>query len=504
MKKNFILSLLACFFIHTVCAQNDGASIIDGTTFDIEVSGTASSGENAPLWLSSNKYGIVSPYANSSYERVNFHRDMDNDSLRLWKRGYGVDIMLSQNAQSSFFIHQAYAEMEWKKLGILIGAKERGIDLRNDELTSGGLSHGINSAPIPMVLGEIDYFSIPGMHNWLKVKGRLGYGMTTDGRWIENWTADKNTQRYRSNILYHEKAIYFKIGREDKFPMTFDIGLQMMAQFGGTCYNLEGRGIEGTTTRHFKENLNAFWHAFWPMGSSDETDGAYQNAAGNTLGSYNMRLQWDSDNWGIGAYFERFFEDHSMLVVQYGIYDHLLGIEARLPKNNIASHLLIEHISTKDQSGAVYHDETANIPEQLAGRDNYYNHHIYSGWQHWGMAIGNPLLTSPIYNTPHKLHFYNNRLQAWHIGIDGDPCKEVHWVAKATFSRNWGTYAKPFDEIANDQHYMVSAQYSPAWAKDWSGTLAFAISHSEIIGNTTGAQLTVRKSIYPSFRKRRK
>lgn len=490
MKSLLISALLLSSL--PLCAQSEW-DVTEGLNLSVEASGTASSGDNAPLWLSSNKQGLVSPYGNSAYERVSLTRNLSADSLRNWHLGYGLDLQLCQNAQSSLFIHQAYAELEWMKARVTLGAKERSCDLKNNELTSGGLSQGINARPIPEALLNIDYFSIPYTNHWWKWKGRIGFGMTTDGAWQEDWVDDKQTMKYTSNTLYHEKALYWKLGREEVFPLTYEIGLQMFNIFGGTAYNVQGRGTNGLATIEQPSNLNAFWHAFMPVGSDDVTDGVNKNAAGNTLGSYNMRLQYKNSDWAVGAYFERFFEDHSMLTVQYGIYDHLIGIDAKLPQNDFVSHLLVEHISTKDQSGPVYHDGTNNLPDAIAGRDNYYHHNIYSGWQHWGMAIGNPLLTSPVYNSDNELTFKNNRIQAWHFGLDGDPTHEIHWRALATFTRNWGTYATPYLEVISEQHFMAEATYKPAKLAGWSSTLSLGLSNGDIVGNTFGAQFTVRK-----------
>lgn len=492
MKYTILLLTLICSLPSN--GQNE-SRINDGVTINIETLGTASSDDNAPLWLTSNKHGLVSPYSNSSYERVSLTRDLSIDSLRRWQRGYGVDLQFSQNSQSELFLHQAYIQVGLQKAVLTLGSKEHDIDLRNNELTSGGLSQGINARPIPEALLSIDYFSIPYTNHWWKWKGRAGFGMTTDGAWQEDWVRDKQTMKYTSNTLFHEKALYWKLGREEVFPFTYEIGIQMFNIFGGTAYNVVGRGTEGTTTIEQPTDFNAFWHAFMPVGSNDVTDGVNKNSAGNTLGSYNMRLQYNSDSWTIGAYFERFYEDHSMLTVQYGIYDHLIGIDAKLPKNKYVSHALAEHISTKDQSGAVYHDGTNNIPDAIAGRDNYYHHHIYSGWQHWGYSIGNPLITSPIYNADKQLTFHNNRIQAWHFGLDGDPAPQLHWRALATFTRNWGTYAEPYPEIENEQHYLIEARYSPSQMRGVSSTLSLGLSHGAIIGNTFGVQLSIRKSL---------
>lgn len=460
----------------------------------LEMSGTTSNGDFAPLWLSSNKQGRVSPYANSAYQRVGYQQGilLGKDGTDRWHLDWGADLMLSQNSQSAFMVHQLYGELSWKKLKLTIGQKERKIDLRNNRLTSGGLSQGINAQPIPEVLAELDYFSVPLTNHWWKMSYRLGYGKTTDGNWIDGWVDKEAPRQYTGNILYHEKALLWKISREDRFPLTFDIELQMQTQFGGMTYHRPFS--DGYHDVPHAENLSAFWNALWPMGSEGETDGVIKNAAGNTIGSYNFALTWNASSWMMRAYYERMFEDQSMLTVQYGLFDHLLGVEAELPKNPFVSHIVIEHMSTKDQAGPVFHDTTANIPESYTGIDNYYNHDLYSGWQHWGMGIGHPLLTSPIYNGNHTMEFLNNRVQAWHIGIDGNPSAEWAWRLMATWTRNWGTYDKPFVDINNQQYYLAEATYMPQSLRGWQATLGLGIDHGTLIGNSTGAQLTIRKT----------
>lgn len=483
-----------------ICALTTYVSAICAQEVFVEASGMAGSGEFAPTWLTANKSGLASPYNNSAYERAGINGTWDIDTTHQVNLDYALDMQLSQNAQSSFFIHEAYAELSWKKLRLLVGQKEHTLDFRNDHLTSGGLGHGINARPLPKVLLNVDYFSMPGTKHWWKVRGRVGYGKTTDGNWQEDWVTDGS--RYTSNHLYCERAIMFKFGREEKFPLTFEISLQMMTQFGGTSYNSGGRNYYDMKPIKHPENLNAFWHAVWPMGSSDVTDGDQPNSAGNTFGSYVLSLKYfgnynaaPEDQWYVNAYLERMFEDQSMLTVQYGLYDHLLGLEFGLKKNPYVSHVVVEHISSTDQAGPVYHDNTQNIPESYCGQDNYYNHNLYTGWQHWGVGMGNPLFVPPIYNIDHVLQFKSNRLRAWHFAVDGNPTSELSWRIMASFTRNWGTYALPYQDIMSQQYYLVEASYAPHFLSGWKGTLGIAHDSGDVLPKSTAVQLTIRKTL---------
>ena len=128
---------------------------------------------------------------------------------------------------------------------------------------------------------------------------------------------------------------------------------------------------------------------FIPSGGSSDTPlGEQTNIYGNHLGSWNFSLTWYAPkDWTIRPYYEHYFEDHSQMFGEYGWKDCLAGGEITFPKNPVVSSFVYEYISTKDQSDSVYWDHTSEIPEQVSGTDNYYNHGIYTGWQHWGMGI---------------------------------------------------------------------------------------------------------------------
>lgn len=479
------------FFVSIGVYAQDKHSLFDGLNVSVESSTTVSNGDFAPLWLSSNRYGLVSVEPSSNYERVSLMRSCDNDSLKKWKIGYGLDVAVGINSPYKYILHQAYFDVKYGKFQLTVGAKERPIDLRNNSLTSGGLGLGINAHPVPQVLLETEYLGVPFTNQWWKVRFRGSYGMTTDGNWQKDFKRDGT--RYTSNTLYHQKAMYWKFGKEEVFPLTFQIGLQMACQFGGTTYNAAGRGFKGKHTFEHSQGFDAFWDALFASGN-DATDGVDRNTAGNHFGSYNMALEYRAKTWGARAYFERTFDDQSMLTVQYGIYDHLLGLEVDLPKNPFVSSVVIEHISTTDQSGAVYHDKTQNLPDKMNGRDNYYNHLLYTGNQHWGMTMGNPLITSPIYNGNGHIYFYNNRIKAWHFGVSGNPTSELGYRALLTFTRNWGTYDIPFDDIKRQNYMFFELSYSPKWLRGWSTALGCAYDDGHVLGNSLGGQFTLRKT----------
>ena len=466
--------------------------LTDGLEIGIEAQASLSDGKT-PLWLNANKYGLSSLEESNGYLRLSAIRPAEADKERKWKWGYGVDVAVAANYTSTIVVQQAYGEMLWQKLRLTLGAKQQPSVMKDMELSSGALTIGWNARPIPQARLDVDWFSIPFTNNWWQWQFYGSYGMTTDGNWQKR-TAPTD-EHYTSNVLYHEKALYWKFGKAEhpKVPLTFEIGIQFATQFGGTTYNFSGRMYDKSTDIKHSQNLSAFIKAL-TFGGSDENDGSSKNTAGNHIGSYNMRLTWHGNGWKAAARFERMFEDQSMLTVQYGIYDHLLGADIELPENRWLSKITVEHLNTRDQSGAILHDEAKNIPDKMNGRDNYYNHSMYAGYQHWGQTQGNPLLTSPIYNASGSLAFYNNRVKAWHAGLTGDPADWIHWRALVTFTRNWGTYDHPLDDPQDQNYMLLEANVHHPAMRGWNPTLAIGVDHGKLTGNNFGAQITIRKT----------
>lgn len=489
MKHNVITIILILLALDSF-AQSRWA----GAEVFAEASVTVAHGDYAPLWLSANRYGVASVRKLSNYERFGLIRPIEADSGRTWRLGYAADIAIGFGHERTFMLQQAYAEVAWKVLRLTVGAKEQPMETCElPELSSGAMMLGINARPIPQARLDIDWFNIPFTKGWWRWKLHGSFGLTTDGKWQESWHAPAT--RYARHTLYHQKALFWQFGRKDIFPLTYEIGIQMATQFGGTSYNVRTTRLNDNQPIDIKHNTNlrAFWQALTCQGD-DATDGTNPNSAGNTLGSYLMQLKYHGKKWQARAYWERFFEDHSMLTVQYGIRDMLIGGDVSLPKNPFLSAAKLEFLCTRNQSGAVYHDGTHNIPDAMAGQDNYYNHLLYAGWQHYGQTIGHPFLTSPIYNADHNITFRNNRIRAWHVGLSGDPSEEWHWRALLSFTKNWGKYEKPFDDPMCQQYFLLEGIYRPRWAKGWQGTLGLGLDHGPLLGNSQGFQLSIRKT----------
>lgn len=502
MMKKLLIMLLLGSALNSYAEGGQGRSLVDSLHYRMEMQTTLSSGKT-PLWLHSNRYGLSSLKEANGYVRGAVTRPLEVDSLRRWGIGYGLDMALAAGFTSVLVVQQAYGEVRWLKGVLTVGSKEYPMELKNQELSSGSQTLGINARPIPQVrLALPDYWTIPYTKRWLAIKGHLAYGMQTDDKWQKSFTARQS--RYTEHSLYHSKAGYLRIGPKN---ITLELGLEMACQFGGTAYQVED--VEGPVTS--AHNLKAFWHALIPTGT-DATDGNWNNAEGNHLGSWVARLNLDFKKWYLGVYADHFFEDNSSMIhVSYSGWgegdeqwvrkdnryfvhsfkDWMLGAEVKLKDNAWLNDIVVEYLYTKYQGGPVYHDHTRAISEHICGRDQFYNHHLQTGWQHWGEVMGNPLYRSPLYNEDGTVRVLNNRFVAWHLGVSGDPTKKLHYRLLATWQRGWGTYDVLFRDPEEDVSMMGEVSYQLPQRWQLKGALAF--DAGKIYGHNFGCQLTLAK-----------
>ena len=481
-----------------------------------EMQSTTASGDHAPLWLNANRYGLSSLDKTSGYVRAGLFRDSRQDTCNALRWGIGLDMAATTGFTSDAVLQQAYGEVGLMKGLLTIGSKEQPLELKNQELSTGSQTLGINARPVPQVrLSLPDYWEIPGTHGWIGLKGHLSYGWTTDDEWQRDFT-DEQT-RYTEHTWLHTKAGYARIGKNGK-PLTVEIGLEMAAQFGGQSY-LQTNSTELSCISN-ESGLKGMWHALVPSGhDANENDMDYKNIDGNHLGSWLMRINYDRHDWGVSVYADHFFEDQSMMFhidydgygtdeewnkrkdndyLVYDLRDMLVGAELRLKTTKWVSNVLVEYIYTKYQSGPVYHDHTRHLSDHIGGNDNYYNHWVFTGWQHWGQVMGNPLYRSPLYNDDGRILTEDNRFWAWHIAAAGSPIEGLRYRLMCTWQRGFGTYDKPLSHPMHNMSLMGEARYcfpETSTLGGWSVKGALGLDRGGLLGDNFGMQLTIGKTL---------
>lgn len=514
MRNLRLIHIYIAFFIDlTIQAQPE---LLNDIKYNLSTEISTSFGDNTPLWLNANKYGLSSLEKQNGYLRASLERPLETDSSNRWAVGYGLDIVGAYNYTSNIIIQQAFAEVRWLKGVLTVGSKQHPMDLKNQELSSGSQTLGINARPIPQVrLALPDYWELPFSKGWVSFKGHIAYGKMTDDNWQKDFT--KKNSKYTNNVLYHSKAGFIKIGKCDELiPISFEFGAEMACQFAGTSYNVTA--IEGGPQLIIKNpnGIEAFWDAFLP-GGSDTPEVHYKNVSGNHLGCWMMRLNIDYRKWAIAIYGEHFFEDHSSMFfldydgygsgnnwdekvknryILYDLKDIMLGVELELKNFHYINNIVFEYLHTKYQSGPIYHDHNINISDHIGGIDDYYNHSIYTGWQHWGQVIGNPLYLSPIYNTDGQIIVKNNRFYAFHLGLSGSPLDNLNYRILSTYQKGYGTYQKPYLDPRNNISLMAEAEYvfpKKSILEDWSIKGTYGMDTGNIYGNNHGFQISIAK-----------
>ncbi|WP_455672486.1 capsule assembly Wzi family protein [Phocaeicola sp.] len=482
-KRLFLLQCILLSVTYQATAQTPLK-----TEFAVETGATLGKGSYAPLWLTANRQGLSSINPDYGYLRAGISHSMPMG--KHFGLSAGLDLATTYNTTSSFVVQQAYADISCHWLRLSIGSKERAPLMKNPELSSGGMVESNNARPVPQVRLEVpDYISVPFTHQWIHIKGHVAYGIFTDNTWQSGFVAPGNS--YNEDVIYHSKAFFAKVGNKERFPLEFEAGFQMAAQFGGNKY------ISGNpeATQKMPAGFMDFLRVLIPSGGgSDAIEGEQINILGNHVGSWNVAVTAHVNDWKIRGYYEHFFEDRSQMFFGYGPWkDGRLGVEITFPKNRFINTFVYECMSTKQQTGPIYYEGHEDMFDVLSGSDNYYNNFVYNAWQHWGMSMGHPLLTGPIYNKNGYIGFRNNRVSAHHFGFSGNPGKEWKYRVLLTHSLNWGTYSVPFDECKKQFSSLVEVTYSPKKLNGWSFSLSGAMDRGNLLGNNTGGMLVVRK-----------
>ncbi len=502
-KGGLFFFLYVVFYFMPLMSESLSDGLVQ--SYEMQVSGSDGS---TPLWLNANKYGLSSLSSFNGYVRGGLERSLEVDDGKRWGIGYGIDLVTPLHFTSDFVIQQCYAEVRYKHAVLTLGQKEQPMQLKNVELSSGSQTLGINARPIPGCrLSFPEYWIVPGLHNWLALKGHFSYGWMTDGHFQKEWT--KGLTRYSQGVLYHDKAGYLRIGPGDKeFPFCLELGLEMACEFGGTLYR------PGRSTINGHSGIKAFLDAFIAGGDDESGNVVYSNVAGDQLGSWVARLNYENEHFELSVYADHFFEDHSsMFLLDYDGYgsgeewdtwkknryllyplkDIMAGTELRLKDFRWLDGAVIEFLNTRYQCGPIYHDHTPRLSEHLGGDDNYYNHGLYPGWIHWGQVIGNPLYRSPIYNTDESLTIKDNRFYAWHFGLSGNLLSNLRYRLLCSWQKGWGTYSSPYLYPQENLSMMGEVTYQfkgNGLLKHCAIKLAGGFDKGELLGNNLGAQLT--------------
>ena len=457
MLFNRFLSL--CILISTTLgnalAQNFERPELPDSSMMVQVEGIATAGKSdlQPFWFTANRWGSLSVEGHHPTLLIGVY-DRPRDLGHGWSLRYGATLTTNRDLDNNVRAQDVLLAVDKGASRFAFGTRAHDTPLNDAALSTGAFALGSNAMqPLTLSWQIPRWWRIGGVHSAFALRGHVAYGWLQDGNWQERRMAPVGGH-FATEVKYYEKSGYLRIGT-DNSRWEFIGGLEMANTFGGSIHHFNSAPLK------MPERPSDYLFAFIGKGGGDPTDGeGYANASGNTIGAWRASLRYRAQrDWQARLYYDHYFEDDSQAFDEYGWLDGLLGLEIQFPNNRWVEKLVGEIIRMDYQSGPVYHDHTRDISDQVSGIDNYYNHNLYAGWQHYGMAMGNALFASPLYDGNKSLTFPANRFRAEHIGITGQPFSHLRYRLLYTHLKSWGTYALPFDDLQHQHSLLAEARW---------------------------------------------
>ena len=503
MKRHSLPILFAtlCMAASAQTPTGDSSHKID---YRAEVITTASTGDFAPLYISALNNGTLSQPGNALIA-LSFSHDMDSTARFSYSYGARAYAGVSSSSRymrydkptaqwtthsehpANLWLQEIYATVKYRSLFLSAGMQNTSSRLLNNDLTSGDLVESGNSRPMPGVrAGFIGFQDIPFTNGWVQIDGELFYGKYTDSDW---WTSRFN--RYTGHISTGQYAVYrrcyFRTNPAKPFSVT--VGAQCASQFGGTTVYYH----DGTQYKTTKQNsaFKDFIKMFFPT-----NDGSEEFVQGNTLGSWDLLARYRlRDGSQVKAYFQWPWEDGSGLAKRNGI-DGLWGVEYDFPADKrLIRQVVVEYLSLTNQSGPIHwapgDNPGADIPYQATGADDYYNNVTYNPYATYGMAIGSPMVMSPIYNLDGYMQFLGTRAKAIHLALSGIVGTGIGYRIKFGYRRAWGNGYVQLPEPIKATSVMVEGTYRLHTVDGLRIKAAIAYDGGTMPSNSFGALLTL-------------
>ncbi len=456
-------------------------------SYDLTSEAAVGTGDYTAFQLVSNRHHVLGTRSNTAYLRgaITVEHPFTNNL----KLSGTVDAIGSLHADHKAYLQQCFVNLSYKAFYIEAGTREDNLIVRDNQLSCGSFVKGTNAKPIPQVrIGTNGFWNVPLTKEWIQINFDFGYGKFLDDGYREDIffkTKDVNSF-YITNAYYHQKHLYIRSNPTK--PIFVMVGIEHAVQFAGKNHQYVG----GTLITKVKpSNLKAFWNVILPLGDSNYyADNAFEDwVYGNHIGVMTYQIGWNiNQHHQLQAYLDNPFEDGSGVRKGNG-WDGLWGLQYsnRSPDRQYVRGAVFEYFQSTNQSGPIHWDSgdypepvRSQVTDFVTGDDNYYNHNFYGGYAYYGMTMGNPLITSPIYNKDGNMAFLDNRIKAWHLGVNGELTDHLSYLIKGSYREGWGTYSKPLPA----KHYSFDAIIQGIYQKGpWQFGAAYAFDKGNIYGD---------------------
>lgn len=488
VKQAIMLFEIIVLFIplYTKAQSSNWTYTIEGQTIVTPTNAT-------PFWMRSDQYGSIPLNGISESFIGGIYKNADTTRKHFIKLSAGLQVRTNIGNGSNISLIEGFIRGK-KGIFQIEGGRLKEIDgIVDSTLSSGAFSISGNALGIPKVQLSIpDYYYIPIFNKLFSVKGSysLGYIGSVPLRTFENTLYTDHTKG-----IYEHNELYARIGRPNwKFKLT-----------GGISHHV----IFGDEKKIFGDfyTLSPLQTIIYAgIGKTYRGD----SKVGNHIGSIDLSLMYDFKDIRLLAYRQNLY-DVGAIAHLANIADGVNGLSLTNKKFNKAANnwrkVVFEVIYTKDQAGYFRSRLTKS------GDEDYYNNGEYAeGWSYLGENLGNPLITSRKYartDLPNASteYFVNNRVNAFHIGIDG-VYKKINYVIKLTYSKNYGTFGTSpeghsggniffppqyglFGEIEQFSGYIEASENLK---KDLNIGIGIAVDKGGLLSNSFGMVCKIKKT----------
>lgn len=477
----------------------------------------AGSGHFAPYYIMSNRGGLTTQPV-SIYETARLFRTVSTgkrfdygfgaegsagwSSPTAYTRFNGSEPVAVDRRQPYILLQQLYGEVKFRGMFLTVGMKRNDRSLFDSPLGTGDITLSDNARAIPQVrIGFIDFQNIPFTGKWVQIQAEAAYGKFMDRRWLEDHFNYDNSFITTGN-WFHYKRCYFRTNPDKPFSVT--VGMQHAAQFGGDYRAYEGGVLIYNHKSHvgFKDFVDVFVQK---KGSSGSTDGDRQYYNGNHLGSWDLKARYRFRNGSsLTAYFQWPWEDGSGIGKLNG-FDGVWGLSYEAPGKAIINGAAVEYIDFTNQSGPIHwapdDHPGSGIGGNATGADDYYNNFYYNGWANYGMSLGTPFISAPVYNRNGYMRFADNRIRGFQAGLSGNAVDNLEYRILASHRTSWGTPLIPRDHKLHDFSMMLEACYRFPKIEGLSLKGAFAFDSGSLCGTNVGLLVSLSYSGLIKFHK---
>jgi len=482
MKRTILspcLLLLASSLMPPIHAEAQD-TLTTRVTYDLTTEAAVGSGDYTAYQLVTNRHHVLGTRSNTAYLRGALTVEHPfSEALTL---SACVDGIASVHADHKTYLQQCYANLSWREFFLEAGLRERGQVLRDNLLSCGSFVKGTNAKPVPQVhFGTSKFWNVPLTKEWVQIHFDFGYGKFLDDDYRENRHYQNPVLNiaYVKDIYYHQKHLYIRSNPSK--PVFVTVGIEHAVQFGGTSYSYQNNVL---TAKSKDANLKAFFNAILPIGDSNflDHDVGQDWIYGNHVGMMTYQIGWNiNPQHQLQAYLDNPFEDGSGIRKGNG-WDGLWGLQYTnmTSGRQYVRGAVVEYFQSTNQSGPLHWDGGEypepiryQITDFVVGNDNYYNHGFYNNYGYYGMTPGNALITSPIYNKNGNSTYCDNRVKAWHLGVNGELTDRLSYMVKGSYREGWGTYSNPifpkhhsFDAMLQGNYRLGAWNFSAAYAFD--------------------------------------